>query len=27
VKTLHYEDTEHYQIYKSFMKNPARHLK
>jgi predicted ATPase len=27
VKTIHYEDTEHYQIYKSFMKNPARHLK
>jgi predicted ATPase len=27
VKTVHYEDTEHYQIYKSFMENPGRYLK
>ena len=27
VKTVHYEDTEHYQIYKSFMENPAKHVK
>ena len=27
VKTVHYEDTEHYQIYKSFMENPNRYLK
>jgi predicted ATPase len=26
VKTLHYEDTEHYQIYKSFMESPTRYL-
>jgi len=27
VKAVHYEDTEHYQIYKSFMENPGRYLK
>ena len=27
IQQVQYEDTEHYQIYKSFMKNPARHLK
>lgn len=27
VKAVHYEDTEHYQIYKSFMENPNRYLK
>ena len=27
VKTIHYEDTEHYKIYKNFMENPGRYLK
>ena len=27
VKTIRYEDTEHYSIYKNFMKNPRRYLK
>ena len=27
VKTLRYEDTEHYQIYKNFMGNPAKYLR
>jgi len=27
VKTVHYEDTEHYQIYKSFMEDSGRYLK
>lgn len=27
VKTIHYEDTEHYQVYKSFMENPGPFLK
>jgi len=27
VKAVHYEDTEHYQIYKSFMENPGGYLK
>jgi predicted ATPase len=27
VKAIHYEDTEHYKIYKNFMKNLARHVK
>jgi predicted ATPase len=27
VKTIRYEDTEHYWIYKNFMKNPSRYLK
>jgi predicted ATPase len=27
VKTIHYEDTEHYQIYKNFMENPGKYLK
>jgi predicted ATPase len=27
VKTIHYEDTEHYQVYKSFMENPGKYLK
>lgn len=27
VKAIHYEDTEHYQIYKSFMKDPDHYLK
>jgi predicted ATPase len=26
VKAIHYEDTEHYQIYKSFMENPGGYL-
>jgi predicted ATPase len=26
VKTIHYEDTEHYQIYKSFMESPTKYL-
>jgi len=26
VKTIHYEDTEHYQIYKSFMESPTEYL-
>lgn len=26
VKTIHYEDTEHYQIYKSFMEGPTKYL-
>jgi predicted ATPase len=27
VKTIRYEDTEHYQIYKNFMKDPKKYLK
>ena len=27
VKTIHYEDTEHYQVYKNFMENPDPFLK
>jgi len=27
VRTLRYEDTEHYQVYKSFMENPGKYLK
>lgn len=27
VKTIQYEDTEHYQIYKNFMENPGKYLK
>ena len=27
VKTVHYEDTEHYQIYKNFMEHPGKYLK
>ena len=27
VKAIHYEETEHYQIYKSFMKDPDDYLK
>jgi predicted ATPase len=27
VKIIRYEDTEHYQVYKSFMKNPDKYLK
>jgi predicted ATPase len=27
VKTIQYEDTEHYQIYKNFMENPGNYLK
>ncbi len=27
VKTIRYEDTEHYKIYKSFMENPGKYLK
>ncbi|HMK52664.1 MAG TPA: AAA family ATPase [Thermodesulfobacteriota bacterium] len=27
VRTLRYEDTEHYQVYKSFMENPSKYLK
>jgi predicted ATPase len=27
VKTIRYEDTEHYQIYKNFMENPGGYLK
>jgi len=27
VKTIHYEDTEHYQVYKTFMVNPDPFLK
>ena len=26
VKTIHYEDTEHYQIYKSFMESSTKYL-
>jgi predicted ATPase len=26
IKTIHYEDTEHYQIYKSFMESPTKYL-
>jgi predicted ATPase len=26
-RTLRYEDTEHYRVYKSFMENPGRYLK
>jgi predicted ATPase len=26
VRTLRYEDTEHYQVYKSFMENPGKYL-
>jgi predicted ATPase len=26
VKTIRYEDTEHYQVYKSFMEDPGRYL-
>jgi predicted ATPase len=26
VKTIHYEDTEHYQIYRSFMESPTKYL-
>lgn len=26
VKTIPYEDTEHYQVYKRFMENPNRYL-
>ena len=27
VKTLHYEDTEHYRVYKNFMEHPGKYLK
>jgi predicted ATPase len=27
VKTIQYEDTEHYQIYKNFMEDPAKYLR
>lgn len=27
VKTVLYEETEHYQVYKNFMENPKRYLK
>lgn len=27
VKAIHYEETEHYQIYKDFMKDPSKFLK
>ena len=27
VKTIRYQDTEHYQVYKSFMENPGKYLK
>jgi predicted ATPase len=27
VKAIHYEETDHYQIYKNFMKDPKRYLK
>jgi predicted ATPase len=27
VKALHYEDTEHYQIYKNFMEHPGKYLR
>jgi predicted ATPase len=27
VKVIHYEETDHYRIYKNFMKNPAEYLK
>jgi predicted ATPase len=27
VKVIRYEDTDHYHIYKDFMKNPGRYLK
>jgi predicted ATPase len=27
VKIIRYEDTEHYQVYKSFMKNPDKYIK
>jgi predicted ATPase len=27
VKIIRYEDTEHYQVYKSFMENPDKYLK
>jgi predicted ATPase len=27
VKAIRYEDTEHYQVYKSFMENPGKYLK
>ena len=26
VKTIHYEETEHYQIYKNFMENPGKYV-
>ena len=26
VKAIHYEDTEHYRIYKNFMADPNRYL-
>ncbi len=27
VKTIRYEDTEHYRVYKNFMENPGRYVK
>jgi predicted ATPase len=27
VKPIRYEDTEHYEVYKSFMENPGKYLK
>jgi predicted ATPase len=27
VKTIHYEETEHYKIYKDFMESPGKCLK
>jgi predicted ATPase len=27
VRTIRYEDTEHYQVYKNFMENPDKYLK
>jgi len=26
VKTIHYEETEHYQVYKNFMENPGKYV-
>jgi predicted ATPase len=27
VKAIHYEDTDHYRVYKSFMENPSRYVR